>query len=39
MNSARCVVFSSKKNRFVKEQEAKRFLSSLGLKTIFSRVL
>ena len=38
MNSARCVVFSCKKNRFVKEQQEKRFLSSLGLKTIFSRV-
>ena len=34
-----CVVCSSKKSRFIKEQEASGLLSSLGIKTPLSRIL
>ena len=33
-----CCTCSSKKSRFIKEQEAKRLLSNLGLKTLLSKV-
>ena len=33
MLSSKCAVCGNKKSRFMKEQEAKRILSSLGLKT------
>ena len=33
MLSSKCAVCDNKKSRFMKEQEAKRILSSLGLKT------
>ena len=35
---SKCAVCSSKKSRFVKEQEAKGLLSSLGIKTPLSKV-
>ena len=34
-----CAVSNSKKSRFVKEQEASRLLSSLGIKAPLSRIL
>ena len=34
-----CVVCSSKKSRFIKEQETTELLSSLGIKTPLSRIL
>ena len=34
-----CVVCSSKKSRFIKEQETSGLLSSLGIKTPLSRIL
>ena len=33
-----CAVCGSKKSRFIKEQEAKGLLSSLGLKTLLSNM-
>ena len=36
--SSKCAVFGSKKSNFLKEQEAKILLSSLGLKTPLSKV-
>ena len=36
--SSKCAVCRIKKSRFVKEQETKRLLSSLGLKTLLSKV-
>ena len=33
MFSSKCAVCGSKKSRFMKEQEAKGLLSSLGIKT------
>ena len=38
MLSLKCVVCSSKKSRFMKEQEAKGILSSLGLKIPLSKI-
>ena len=38
MLSWKCAVCGSKKSKFIKEQEAKGFLSSLGLKTRLSKV-
>ena len=38
MLSSKCAVCSSKKSRFMKEQEAKGILSSLGLKTPLSKI-
>ena len=35
---SKCAVCGSKKSRFMKEQETKRLLSSLGLKTPLSKV-
>ena len=34
---SKCAVCGTKKSRFVKEQEAKRLLSSLGLKKSLSK--
>ena len=39
MLSSKCAVCGSKKSKFLKEQEAKRLLSSLGLKAPLSKVL
>ena len=36
--SSKCVVCGSKKSRFMKEQEAKLFLSNLGIKTPLSKI-
>ena len=33
MLSSKCAICGSKKSRFMKEQEAKGFLSNIGLKT------
>ena len=38
MPSSKCVVCSKKKSRFLKEQEAKGLLSSLGIKTPLSNI-
>ena len=35
---SKCPVCGNKKSRFVKEQEAKGFLSNLGIKTPFSKI-
>ena len=35
---SKCVVFVSKKLKFIKEKEAKGLLSSLGIKTLSSKV-
>ena len=35
----KCAVCSGKKLRFIKEQEAGRLLSSLGIKTPLSKIL
>ena len=37
--SSKFVVCGSKKSRFMKEQEVKRLLSNLGIKTILSKIL
>ena len=39
MLSSKCAVCSSKKSRFMKKQEAKGILSSLGLKIPLSKIL
>ena len=39
MLSSKCAVCGTKKSKFLKEQEAKRLLSSLGLKEPLSKVL
>ena len=36
---SKCTICSSKKSRFIKNQEAKRLLSNLGIKTPLSKVL
>ena len=33
-----CVVCGSKKSKFMKDQEANRLLSSLGIRTILSKI-
>ena len=33
-----CVICGSKKSRFIKKQEAKGFLSNIGLKTPLSKI-
>ena len=38
MLSLKCAICSCKKSRFMKEQEAKGLLSSLGIKTPLSRI-
>ena len=35
---SKCSVYVIKKSRFMKEQEAERLLSNLGLKTLLSKV-
>ena len=35
---SKCTVCNSKKSRFIKEQEAKGFLSSLGPKTLLNKI-
>ena len=36
---SQCSICGNKKSRFVKEQEAKGILSSLGIKTPLSKIL
>ena len=36
--SSKCVACGTKKSKFMKEQEAKRLLSNLGIKTPLSKV-
>ena len=36
---SKCAVCDGKKSKFIKEQEASGILSSLGLKTLLSKVL
>ena len=36
---SKCEVIGSKKSKFIKEQEAIGFLSSIGIKTTLSKVL
>ena len=38
MVSSKCAICGRKKSRFVKEQEAKGFLSNIGLKTPLSKI-
>ena len=38
MLSSKCVVCGNKKSKFVKEQEAKELLSSLGIRTPLSKI-
>ena len=38
MLSSICAVYGNKKSRFMKEQEAKVLLSSLGLETPLSKI-
>ena len=38
MIQSNCTTFSSKKSRFIKEQQAMRILSNLGFKTPSSKV-
>ena len=38
MLSSKCEVCRSKKSKFIKEQEASRLLSSLGIKTPLSKI-
>ena len=38
MLSSKCAIEGSRKSRFMKEQEAKRLLSSLGIKTLLSNI-
>ena len=38
MLSSKCATCSSKKSRFIKEQESKGILSSLGLKTLLNKI-
>ena len=35
---SKCVICGSKKSRFIKNQEAKRLVSKLGIKTPLSKV-
>ena len=38
MALSKCAIYSSKKSRFIKNQEAKGLLSNLGIRTPFSKV-
>ena len=38
MLSSKCAVCSKKKSRFMKEQQAKGILTSLGLKTLLTKI-
>ena len=35
---SKCAMWDSKKSRFIKEQEARGLLNSLGIKTSFSKI-
>ena len=35
---SKCAIFSSRKSRFIKKQEVKGILSSLGIKTPLSKI-
>ena len=35
---SKCAVCNTKKTRFIKKQEAKRLLSNLGIRTLFSKI-
>ena len=35
---SKCAICDSKKSKFIKKQEAKRILSSLGIKTPLSKI-
>ena len=35
---SKCVIYGSKKSKFIKKQEAKGILSSLGIKTPLSKI-
>ena len=37
--SSKCAVCNSKKSRFIKEQQAERLLSNLGIKTPLNKIL
>ena len=39
MLSSNCVVCNGKKSKFIKQQEARGLLSSLGIKTVLSKIL
>ena len=39
MPLSKCVVCGSKKSRFIKKQEASKFLSSLGIRRPLSKIL
>ena len=39
MRLLKCAVCDSKKSKFIKQQEASEFLSSLGIKTPLSKIL
>ena len=38
MLSSKCSIYSNKKSRFMKEQEAKGLLSNLGIKTPLNKI-
>ena len=38
MLSSKCVICGNKKSRFMKEQEAKRLLNNLGIKTPLNKI-
>ena len=38
MISSKCAICSSKKSKFIKQQEAKGLLSKLGIKTPLSKI-
>ena len=38
MALSKCAIYSSKKSRFIKNQEAKGLLSNLGIRTPLSKV-
>ena len=35
---SKCAVWGSEKSKFIKYQEAKRLLSSLGIKTLLNKI-
>ena len=35
---SKCAICGSKKSKFIKKQEAKRILSSLGIKTLLNKI-
>ena len=39
MLSSKCAIYSSKNSIFIKEEEAIRLISSLGIKTSLSKIL